>query len=523
MPAERTDVTPRSRLDRVGSKADLRIPAAAPTRRRQYSWDSAFAAASVRMRPGGRPDARAEIPEGAGTAAGLRRNALYRRSLATADVIAAVLALVAAVPLLGDDRLKATLFAALPLVVLVSKAIGLYDRDENLLHRTTLDEVPALFQMTTLYTLLIWLTQGVFISGQLRPNQVLGVWGLLFAAMLVGRASVRWALRRIAPEERCIVLGDAESAHTIRRKIEGCSAINAVVLGRATLQPGDSSGNGIPLLGDLSALPVLLECHEIERVIIAPTSADPDELLDAIRLVKALGVKVSLLPRVFEAVGSTVRFDDIEGLTLLGVPTYGLTNSSKLLKRSMDVVGAGLGLIALAPVLLTLALLVKLTSPGPVFFRQPRIGRHGEQFMMIKFRTMVEGADEQKAELLSANEADGLFKIANDPRLTDVGRALRRFSLDELPQLLNVLRGQMSLVGPRPLVPEEDSMVDGWERRRLELMPGMTGIWQVLGSARIPLSEMVKIDYLYGANWSIWLDLKILVRTAGFVLGRRGL
>ncbi len=521
MPTERTEVTVRPVQDKAGSKADLRVPIQKPWRK--YAWDGAFATASLRMRPGGRTDSKDPIPEGAGTVAGLRRNALYRRSLAMADVVAAVVALVVAVPLLGDDKLKLTLLAALPLVILVSKAIGLYDRDENLLHRTTLDEVPALFQMTTLYTLLIWLTQGVFIHGTLHPNQVLAVWGMLFVAMAAGRASVRLLLRRIAPVERCLVLGDAESAATISYKIDSSPAINAKVLGRATLQHGDSSGNGVSLLGDFSSLPVLLECHEIERVIIAPTSSDPDELLDAIRLVKALGVKVSLLPRVFEAVGSTVRFDDIQGLTLLGVPTYGLTDSSKLLKRGMDMVGASVGLIVLAPALLTLALLVKLTSPGPVFFHQPRIGRHGEQFEMIKFRTMVDGADEQKAELRGANEADGLFKIADDPRLTDVGRALRRFSLDEMPQLWNVLRGQMSLVGPRPLVPEEDSMVGGWERRRLELMPGMTGIWQVLGSARIPLSEMVKIDYLYGANWSLWLDIKILARTAGFVIGRRGL
>jgi len=522
MPAERTELKP----PRDAARPDSGDAATgSPPRRPRFRWDSALEPTLLRRRPDGNPDSKAPIPEGVGTKAGLRRNALYRRSLATADVIAAVVALVMAVQVLGDDTLKPTLFVALPLVVLVSKAIGLYDRDENLLHRTTLDEVPALFQMTTLYTLLIWITQGLFISGNLSSNQVLGVWGLLFLTMAVGRATARLLLRRIAPVERCIVLGDATSAETIGRKIDGCPVINATVLGRAALQDGDSddSGAGLPLLGDLSGLPVLLECHEIERVIIAPISADPDELLDAIRLVKSLGVKVSLLPRVFEAVGSTVRFDDIEGLTLLGVPTYGLTKSSQLLKRSMDIAGAAVGLAILAPVLLTLALLVKLTSPGPIFFRQPRIGRHGEQFEMVKFRTMVEGADERKAELLHANEADGLFKIANDPRLTEVGRALRRFSIDELPQLWNVLRGQMSLVGPRPLVPEEDSMVDGWERRRLELTPGMTGIWQVLGSARIPLSEMVKIDYLYGANWSIWLDAKILVRTAGFVLGRRGL
>jgi lipopolysaccharide/colanic/teichoic acid biosynthesis glycosyltransferase len=142
---------------------------------------------------------------------------------------------------------------------------------------------------------------------------------------------------------------------------------------------------------------------------------------------------------------------------------------------------------------------------------------------MLKFRTMVDGADAMKNELRELNEAAGLFKIEADPRITRVGRLLRRSSLDELPQLFNVMRGNMSLVGPRPLVADEDERVTGYDRRRLQLTPGMTGRWQILGSARIPLSEMVKIDYLYVANWSVWLDLKILLQTIGFVAYRRGL
>jgi lipopolysaccharide/colanic/teichoic acid biosynthesis glycosyltransferase len=158
-----------------------------------------------------------------------------------------------------------------------------------------------------------------------------------------------------------------------------------------------------------------------------------------------------------------------------------------------------------------------------VLYRQQRVGRDGRTFSMAKFRTMVDRADRQKEALRHHNQADGLFKIADDPRITRVGRLLRRTSLDELPQLINVLRGQMSLVGPRPLVPEDDQRVEGWYRRRLHLTPGMTGRWQVLGSARIPLQEMVKLDYLYAANWSLWLDVKIMLRTIGFVLSRRGL
>jgi lipopolysaccharide/colanic/teichoic acid biosynthesis glycosyltransferase len=203
---------------------------------------------------------------------------------------------------------------------------------------------------------------------------------------------------------------------------------------------------------------------------------------------------------------------------------FGLTRSSGAVKRAFDIVGAGLILIMLAPLLAAIAIAIKLDSRGSVFFRQRRMGRNGVPFEMLKFRTMVDGADAQRSALAGDNEAGGgLFKIKDDPRITGVGKRLRQISLDELPQLFNVVRGDMSLVGPRPLVLDEDDRIEGWRRSRLELPPGMTGPWQVFGSARIPLHEMVKIDYLYGANWSLWLDVKTLLRTVPFVLGRRGL
>jgi exopolysaccharide biosynthesis polyprenyl glycosylphosphotransferase len=273
----------------------------------------------------------------------------------------------------------------------------------------------------------------------------------------------------------------------------------------------------------MDTLGVVLVEHEVHRAVIAADTADSEDMLHAIRLVKSLGVKVSVLPRLFEVVGSSVAFDDIDGVTLLGVRRFGLTRSSELLKRSLDVVGASLGLVVLAPTLAMIAVAIRLTTPGPALFRQTRIGRRGERFTMLKFRTMCDDADALKADLIALSEADGLFKIADDPRITRVGRLLRRTSLDELPQLINVLRGDMSLVGPRPLVPNEDAQVEGWRRRRLHVQPGMTGLWQIFGSSRIPLHEMVKIDYLYGANWSLWLDLKILARTIPYALGRRGM
>ena len=169
--------------------------------------------------------------------------------------------------------------------------------------------------------------------------------------------------------------------------------------------------------------------------------------------------------------------------------------------------------------MIVFAVAIKLDSRGPVFFRQLRVGRHGQRFHMLKFRTMVRDADAMKDSLRDRNEAqEGLFKIAEDPRVTRVGKLLRTTALDELPQLLNIVRGEMSLVGPRPLVIEEDERIEGWHRRRLELMPGMTGPWQILGPARVPLKEMVAIDYLYVANWSLWTDVKILLRTVPHVV-----
>jgi exopolysaccharide biosynthesis polyprenyl glycosylphosphotransferase len=259
-------------------------------------------------------------------------------------------------------------------------------------------------------------------------------------------------------------------------------------------------------------------------VIIAPSGADSDGILDAIRLVKALGVKVSVVPRLLEVVGSTAEFDEIDGITLLGVRRYGLTRSSEAMKRTLDLCAAAFGLVLLAPLLAWISIAVSFGSSGPVLFRQRRIGRKGEEFWMLKFRTMRDGAEEEKDGLLEHNESEGgLFKIADDPRVTRVGRLLRRTSLDELPQLVNVLRGDMSLVGPRPLVPDEDAQIEGWQRGRLLVRPGMTGLWQIFGSARIPMHEMVKIDYLYGANWSLWGDVKILLRTVPYMFARRGM
>jgi len=472
------------------------------------------------------------IPEGILPEATYRRDTTYRRSLALADIASAAVAVLIGVPMLGDDALNPVALLALPLVLVVGKLTGLYDRDEHVLHKTTLDEVPTLFWVATLYALLIWLGGNLIIDGQFGRDQAVGVWGLLLLSMIAMRALARRVARARVPEERCLVLGDAKTTEWIKRRFDEAPGLKARVIGswpQPQLHTVNGNGNGDGAIGDGSngkrtTLESVVRAERIERAIIAPRGALSDELLDTTRQLKGLGVRVSLIPGLLEVVGTSVEVDDVDGISLLGMHRYGLGRSSRALKRAFDLSGSALLLIVLSPVLAAIAIAIKLDTPGPILFRQRRMGREGIPFEMFKFRTMVDGAEAQKAELASDNEAGGgLFKIKEDPRVTSVGRLLRRASLDELPQLRNVLQGEMALVGPRPLVLDEDSRIEGWQRTRLELLPGMTGPWQVFGSARIPLDEMVKIDYQYGAIWSLWLDMKILLRTVPFVLGRRGL
>jgi lipopolysaccharide/colanic/teichoic acid biosynthesis glycosyltransferase len=220
--------------------------------------------------------------------------------------------------------------------------------------------------------------------------------------------------------------------------------------------------------------------------------------------------------------GSAVEIDDVEGITLLGLNPPWLPRSSRVVKRMMDLLIASVMLIVLSPLLIILAIAVKLDSRGPVFFTQERVGKGGRRLRVIKFRTMTADAEHRRAELLAQSTDPNWLKLDHDPRITRLGRPMRLLSLDEIPQLWNVLRGEMSMVGPRPLIPSEDELVKGWLRGRLDLTPGLTGYWQVLGRTRIPFEEMVKLDYLYVTTWSLWQDIRLMLRTLPVVLGRHG-
>ena len=236
-------------------------------------------------------------------------------------------------------------------------------------------------------------------------------------------------------------------------------------------------------------------------------------------------MQVEIVPRFFDLIGPGLDVNSIGGITVLGLRPFRLEYSAKLLKGAVDLAVSGVLLLLLAPLFAVIAVTIRLDSRGPVFFRQVRMGAGERTFRIWKFRTMAVEADQSKHDVIHLNQHlaqdPRMFKAPNDPRVTRVGHYLRRFCLDELPQLINVFTGEMSLVGPRPLILDEDQHVDGWARRRLNLKPGMTGLWQVLGASEIPFEEMIKLDYRYVADWSLKTDLELVARTIPAIVRER--
>jgi exopolysaccharide biosynthesis polyprenyl glycosylphosphotransferase len=445
-----------------------------------------------------------------------RRELVGRLSLVAADALAVVGSMVI-VSEVTSSPLAPWGFAVLPLYALIAKTAGLYDRDNFVIHKTTLDEAPALVAVASMFVLFIQGVRALEFQGRSHPFLL---WGLLVAALIGLRGAARFLTVRLTPSERVLVIGDAATTALVKRKLAADPSLNAIVVGRLSAEPGFAK-LGDNLLGTVQDLLQVIEDHGVERVVVAPTTEGDDDVVDILRLATATGVRVAVLPRLLEVIGTSVEFDDLGGRLLLGVRGFGLAPSSRSLKRAFDIVVTSVLLVLLAPLLIVIALVVRLTSPGPVLFRQTRVGRNGREFQLPKFRTMVQDAEDQKHRLMEHNQAAPLFKIANDPRTTPVGRYLRRHSLDELPQLFSVLRGDMSLVGPRPLIIEEDRLFSGWQRRRYQVAPGVTGPWQILGSSRVPVQDMLTLDYLYCSNWSLWLDAKILARTIPYVFSRK--
>ena len=446
-----------------------------------------------------------------------RRDEVFRRSMAIGDVMA--LCATAAV-VIGLDSLRPASLLLILLMVASAKTMRLYDRDQVLVCKRTLDEAPGLFHLSTLMALAFWIGHGTFSTTQPSTESAFFAWVALFIGLLVFRATARRFAQAVTPVERCLVLAEADEHARLAEKLGLDPRLKSQVVSHLPLLERRAESMQPPH----AALERTVFNQGIHRVIVAPDGVDPGVVLDVVSRAKMLGVNVSVLPRVCEVIGSSVEFDDLGGLTLLGVRPFRLSRSSLAIKRAVDILGASVMLILGAPFLALIALLIKLDSKGPVLFRQTRVGQDGRHFQVLKFRSMFVGAHEQRDEIADGSQGRGLFKVPDDPRITRAGRFLRRRSLDELPQILNVLRGEMSLVGPRPLILEEDAKVVGYHRRRLHLKPGLTGPWQVLGSpdVRVGVQDMATIDYLYSVHWSLWADVQVILRTIVHVLAGRG-
>ena len=440
-----------------------------------------------------------------------RRDMIGRLALLSADALAVVAAwlIVSELPF---SSLHVTWWIAvyIPFFALVAKAAGLYDRDQFVLHKTTLDEAPKLVGVAAIYALTMEGVQTFQYTGGSHP---LWMWGTFTLTLILLRGAARFVAVRSAPTERVLVIGDAATAAQIRRKLSADPALNATVVGRVGERTEDADRPD-KVLGTLEELPELLERHGIERVIVEPVEQLGGDVVDIIRLATACGVRVAVLPRMLEAIGTSVDFDDLGGQMLLGVRGFGLSPSSRVLKRGFDIVVAVVALILLSPLLLVIAVAIKLTSRGPVIYRQQRVGREGQAFEVYKLRTMRMGADPVGV---------GTPVLEDDPRVTRVGRFLRRFSLDEIPNLVNVLLGEMAIVGPRPTLAAQVELYTPGQLRRLEVKPGLTGWAQVNGRAGIPWEERIELDVWYVDNRSPRLDLRILGRTLRMLATGHGL
>jgi exopolysaccharide biosynthesis polyprenyl glycosylphosphotransferase len=516
-----------------------------PSRRRPYwttiaGWARADREPSVEVAPAGDESLAAKLLLEAATAAtraapGNRdpapaarsRRWLLHRTLLLADLVGLVGAFVLTEflwhqpAISGHARIGAqtSLFLLmLPAWVVAAKLHGLYDNDGESTDHTTADDLVGVVHVVTLgmwfFVFAAWATGWAHPS---VPNLL--VFSLLAITFVpLARALARAAARRSTLYvQNAVIVGAGVVGARVARKLKNHPEYGIRVVGYVDSDPVDAAlgDPDVPLLGDITDLPELIEPLNVERVVVAFSRDAHDEMLRALRLLRT-HVQVDIVPRLFEVIGPNARMHTVEGLPLLSWLPARLSRPSRLAKRLMDLVVSALGLVLLAPALGLIALLIKLDSPGPALFRQVRMGT-GKTFRIFKFRTMRLDAEGMKDGLrhLNMHLADDprMFKVIEDPRVTRVGRFLRRFALDELPQLLNVLRGEMSLVGPRPLILEEDEHVREWARARLHLKPGITGMWQVLGASDIPFDEMTRLDYVYVTNWSLWGDFRLIVRT----------
>jgi exopolysaccharide biosynthesis polyprenyl glycosylphosphotransferase len=460
---------------------------------------------------------------------GLRHGArdyVTRRVLALGDALALVTAFALAGLLAGGFEEQHLLWslASIPVWIIIFRAYGLYDRDAKRVSHTTIDDVPWLFHAMLVAFLALWVLFNAIELPSLPLSDSAILVSLAVVSVISGRCAVRSGLIRFMGSERVLVVGQGDSLSALVRKMRSHPEYRLEPIGVVGMSTEDAAGVTVPTLATLDSVDLseLVKAQQVDRVVLSHTGFDGTQLLEFMRECKLLRVRVNVVPQLFAAMGPSVEVDDVEGVTVLSIDPPVLPRYSRLTKRAVDIIGAaGLFLVAW-PVLLVAAIAIKLDSRGPVLFRQTRIGKGDERFQLVKFRTMVTGAEGHQETLRAGSRDGGWLLLDHDPRVTKVGRLLRLSSLDELPQLWNVLKGEMSLFGPRPLIESEASQLAEWERTRIDLTPGLTGLWQVLGRTNIPFDEMLKLDYLYVTNWSLWGDFRLMVKTLPAVLTRKG-
>jgi exopolysaccharide biosynthesis polyprenyl glycosylphosphotransferase len=463
-----------------------------------------------------------------------RRGWLIRRGLAIADIASLTVAFLLVELAFGPSSgpadgaasgVEALVFIlTLPVWVLVAKIYGLYDRDEERTDHSTVDEFAGVFNVVTLGS---W---GVFAGSWLtgiaspEPIKLIVFWVLAMVIVTAGRAAARSVCRRqLAYLQNTVIVGAGNIGQLIARKLAQHPEYGINLVGFVDDDPKTARADlgHLAVLGPLQQLPQVVSVLDVERVIVAFSKESNESVLRAIRLLRDEDVQIDVVPRLFEVFGPRVGFHSIEGLPLVGLPPVRLPRSSRLIKRAVDVIGAALGLLLLAPLFAYIAFRIRRGSPGGVLFRQTRLGLNMRPFTALKFRTMRVDADDSAhreyiRQTMSASApvgANGLYKLDRGDAITPFGRWLRKASLDELPQLLNVLRGDMSLVGPRPCLEYETEHFASHHFERFLVPPGITGLWQVTARAHSTFGEALDMDVAYARGWSLGLDIRLLLRT----------
>jgi len=342
---------------------------------------------------------------------------------------------------------------------------------------------------------------------------------LLALARLVRRAVAAQLRKRGQGLDRVLIVGAGEIGRAVMRNLVARPELGYQVVGFLDDDLSKADLGRFKALGGLDSVGTAIKSERVDEVIITLPWTYHRTIMGLVRSCQSAGVRARVVPDLFQLSLSRVDFDDMGGIPLMGLKETAIPRAGRLIKRILDVALALVVLGLFSPVLGIIALLIRLDSPGPAVFSQRRVGEDGRPFDILKFRSMRVGAEEQQAQLLDLNQASGpVFKIKADPRITRMGRILRRSSLDELPQFLNVLRGEMSVVGPRPGLPSEVAQYQAWQRQRLEVPPGITGLWQVSGRSDLSFDEMCLLDVFYIENWSLGLDLTIMLRTIPHVV-----